>query len=268
MSRNYCKWLLVFTLLLGGCASNNAAQQTESYVDPRDKVEPVNRVMWDFNYDILDRYILKPVTKGYVAVMPQFARTGLYNMAVNLEEPSNTINNLLQGKVDESFVSLGRFLINSTVGLVGAIDVASDMGLTREEETFGEVLGVWGAGTGTYLMVPALGPSDVRSLTGDVVDGVYFPFDILNFNFTIFRAAIKALEARADLLSQDQMIAQSLDPYALVKEVYFQNLEFKVNDGLIEEDEDFDDFDDFEDFDDFDDFEDEKEEGDGKAKVD
>lgn len=248
--------ILSFALLiLGGCATNNAKQQEEErFVDPRDPIEPVNRVMWDLNYEVLDRYLLKPATQGYVAVMPQAARNGLYNMAVNLEEPSNTVNNLLQGKVDESFVSLGRFVINSTIGLLGAFDVATEMGLQREEESFGEVLAVWGVGTGAYLMLPALGPSDIRSTAGDVVDGVYFPFDILNFNFTIFRATVKALEARAALLSQDQMISQSLDPYVLVREIYFQNLEFKVSDGAIEEDVDFDDeFDDFLDDVDFDD---------------
>lgn len=243
---------LLAVLLLAGCASNHAAQQAEEIdANNNDPLEPVNRAMWDFNYDILDQYLLRPAAKGYVAVMPGFARKGLINMATNLEEPGYIVNNLLQGKVDESFVSLGRFLINSTVGLVGAVDVASKIGLERAKESFGEVLGVWDVNTGPYLMVPALGPNDARSLTGDVVDNMYYPLTLLNTNITLFRSAVMALETRANLLSQDKTIAQSLDPYAMVRDAYFQNLEYKVKDGNVEEDEDFDEGFDEDEFDDF-----------------
>lgn len=241
---------LLALCLVSGCATNHAVQQTEQG-NERDPIEPVNRVMWDFNYDILDKYLLKPATKGYVAIMPGFARTGLLNMANNLAEPANTLNNLLQGKVEASFISLGRFALNSTVGLVGAVDVASEIGLAEEEEDFGETLGAWGVGTGPYLMVPAMGPNDGRSLTGDVVDNLYFPFNLLNSNITIFRGLVMALETRADLLSQDAVLAQSLDPYTLVREAYFQRLEFKVNDGKVAEEEDVDEGFDDADFDDF-----------------
>lgn len=233
--------LVVFTLL-GGCASKQAADQqasnqqqngqaVEDFSDPRDPLETVNRAMWDFNYDILDEYLLRPATVAYVNVMPGFARTGLHNMALNLEEPSNTLNNLLQGKLDGTFTSLGRFLINSTIGLLGTIDVASEMGLTRKEEEFGEVLGKWGVDTGAYLMLPAMGPTDLRSGTGDIVDGAYFPLADLNFYTSFLRAGIKALEGRAALMEQEEMLNSSLDPYAFVKDAYFQNLKFKVTDG-------------------------------------
>jgi phospholipid-binding lipoprotein MlaA len=153
---------------------------------------------------------------------------------LNLEEPSNSVNNLLQGKVSGTFVSLGRFLLNSTVGLLGSIDVASKIGLAPEEEEFGEVLGSWGVGTGPYLMVPALGPNDPRSGVGDYIDSAYGPLDSLNIYFSALRFGIKALEARASLIQQEQQLDNAADPYSFVKNAYFQNLEYKVKDGKVE----------------------------------
>lgn len=229
---------LVTGLMLGGCASKQAnTEQVQQYEDPKDPFETFNRTMWDFNFEILDEYILRPTAVAYVDYMPQLARTGLVNLASNLEEPSNSINNLLQGKLDGTFISLGRFLLNSTVGIFGLIDVASEIGLEPSEEDFGEVLGKWGAGTGPYLMIPARGPSDVRSSLGDMVDTAYFPLDGLSFYASFLRVGIKALEGRASLLQQEQQLSSSADPYAFVKSAYFQNLEFKVNDGIVEKTE-------------------------------
>ncbi|MDU0356130.1 VacJ family lipoprotein [Paraglaciecola aquimarina] len=226
---------LVAVLLLAGCASGATKQQAAAYQDPNDPFESVNRTLWDFNYDVLDAYFLRPVTIAYVDYMPQIARTGLLNVAENLEEPSNSLNNLLQGKIDGTFISLGRFLLNSTVGLLGLIDVASEIGLQPEEEEFGEVLGKWGVGTGPYLMIPAMGPSDIRSGVGDVVDSAYSPIDTLNFYLTVLRSGIKVLETRASVIEQEQQLNSSVDPYAFVKSAYFQNLEFKVNDGEVKQ---------------------------------
>ena len=131
-------------------------------------------------------------------------------------------------------ISIGRFLLNSTVGLLGTIDVATELGLVRNEEEFGETLGKWGVGTGPYLMIPALGPNDIRSGVGDIVDTSYTPLDALNFYFSAFRTGIKVLESRATLMSQEQQLEQSADPYSYVKNAYFQNLEFKVKDGQVE----------------------------------
>ena len=234
MNKGWILSLLLVVLTLGGCASNKSAQQEQSYADPKDPLESLNRTMWDFNYDILDEYILRPTTVAYVDYMPGFARTGLYNMALNLEEPSNSVNNLLQGKLDGTLISLGRFLLNSTVGLLGLIDVATEIGLNREEEEFGEVLGKWGVGTGAYLMIPALGPNDIRSGIGDLVDKTYGPLDALNFPLSVLRTGIKALEARASLIQQEQQLESAIDPYGFVKNAYFQNLEFKVKDGNVE----------------------------------
>jgi phospholipid-binding lipoprotein MlaA len=230
--------LVTALLILGGCASQPAAtEQDQRYADPKDPLESLNRTMWDFNYEILDEYILRPTAVAYSNYMPQIARTGLLNVAENLEEPSNGINNLLQGKLDGTFTSFGRFLLNSTVGLLGLIDVASEIGLEPKEEEFGEVLGKWGVDTGPYLMIPARGPSDVRSTIGDVVDTSYSPLDGLNFYLGFLRVGIKALESRASVIQQEQQLNSSADPYAFVKSAYFQNLEFKVKDGKIEKSE-------------------------------
>ena len=234
MNRGWILSILLVVFTLGGCASNKSAQQDQSYADPKDPLESLNRTMWDFNYEVLDEYILRPTTVFYVDYMPGFARTGLHNMALNLEEPSNAVNNLLQGKLDGTLISLGRFLLNSTVGLFGLIDVATEIDLNREEEEFGEVLGKWGVGTGAYLMIPALGPNDIRSGVGDLVDKTYGPLDALNFPLSVLRTGIKALEARASLIQQEQQLDSAIDPYGFVKNAYFQNLEFKVKDGNVE----------------------------------
>jgi len=267
ISKSLIVGFLVVSSLLGGCASNSAQEQAVQQPstsqemgtaeqaavdtsDPRDPLEPVNRVVWDFNWEVLDAYILRPVTVAYVTVMPQFARTGLFNAAQNLEEPANLTNNLLQGKVDDGLDSLARFLINSTVGLLGTIDVASKIGLDRKEEQFGETLGVWGIETGPFLMLPFLGPSDPRSFTGDYVDGFAFPMSLLDGGLNFARLGISILETRAQLLDQEAQIEQAVDDYAFLKNAYFERLEFRVTDGksgdkAIEE-EQLDDFADFE----------------------
>lgn len=237
--------ILVVVLSLGGCATSERQAQIDAaknidntrqnnnspQVQNPDPLESLNRVVWDFNFEILDKYLLKPLTQGYVALTPQFLRTGLLNASENLEEPANTINNLFQGKPQDSAASLGRFAINSTVGLLGFFDVANKMGLPRKEEDFGQVLGVWGIGTGPYLMLPALGPSDVRSLTGRIVDNVYWPLSVLESQYVIASNVVGVLETRAVLLEQEAQLERALDPYLFVRDAYFQRLAFEVTDG-------------------------------------
>lgn len=249
--------VLALSLFAGGCASNKNAQlQSESNNDePKvsDPFEPVNRVMWDFNYEVLDKFLLKPVTQGYVAITPQPVRNGLVNASNNIEEPANAVNNLLQGKVEGSLTSVARFAVNSTIGILGIFDVASSMGLEREREDFGQVLGVWGVGTGPYLMLPALGPSDFRSLTGRVVDNYYWPSTVLRDPYVIGAAVVSILESRASLIEQEENLNRALDKYLFVRDAYFQRLAFEVSDGEIKQksedelEEEQDDFSDFED---------------------
>ena len=214
-------------------AATNAAasSQTAAYQDERDPFESFNRSMWTFNYDYLDEYLLRPATVGYMAVVPKPARTGLSNLVNNLNEPANFINGLLQGKPKHSAISAGRFLVNSTVGLVGLIDVATPMGLDVKEEDFGQSLGVWGVGQGPFLMIPARGPTTIRNLTGEVVDNLYFPMSVLNTPQTIAKFTIGALSSREALMAQEKLLNDSLDPYAFVKDAYFQRQDYQLYDG-------------------------------------
>ena len=281
LSKSLVTGLIIAASLLGGCASNHTQDQAQAYSqdngsnapvvdtsDSRDPFEPVNREIWDFNWDVLDAYILRPITVTYVTVMPQPARTGLVNITDNLQEPANFLNNMFQGKVDDGLDSLARFLINTTVGLVGTFDVASKIGIERKREQFGETLAVWGLDTGPFLMLPFLGPSDPRSFTGDYVDGFAFPMSLLEGSVNLARIGISVLETRAQLLDQEAQLEQSVDDYAFVKNAYFENLEFRVTDGKSGDkaidDEQLDDFADFEamlEGNDFDSYEETSEEG-------
>ena len=259
LSKSLATGLIIAAGFLGGCATNDAQSQSQEAKsntavvdtsDPRDPLEPVNREIWDFNWDVLDAYILRPITVTYVTVMPQPARTGLVNITDNLQEPANFLNNMFQGKVDDGLDSLARFLINTTVGLVGTFDVASKIGIERKREQFGETLAVWGVDTGPFLMLPFFGPSDPRSFTGDYVDGFAFPMSLLEGSVNLARIGISVLETRAQLLDQEAQLEQSVDDYAFVKNAYFENLEFRVTDGKSGDkaidDEQLDDFADFE----------------------
>ena len=244
-------FVLSLSVFVTACASNSAQQQEqakttqqEEYVDERDPFESFNREMWDFNWDVLDKHILRPLAVGFTK-MPEPAQDGVRNFVTNLEEPGYALNNLLQGKVADSGVSVGRFVVNSTVGILGLIDVASHIGLERKKESFGETLALAGVGNGPFLMVPAYGPTTVRDASGDYVDGQIFPLFLLTFPEALLKTGLKAVYSRADLMAQENMIAQSTDPYTFVKSAYFQNQEYKVHDGNppIDDEEGLEDFD-------------------------
>lgn len=236
---------LLLTMLLSGCASKpqlqppneyrEAAEAAETsaapFVDSRDPLERLNRPLWDFNYDVLDKYLLRPATVGYMTVVPKPARKGLINVVENLNEPASFLNGLLQGKPGNAAVSAGRFLVNSTIGMLGLFDVASQIGLATAEEDFNQTMAVWGIGDGAFLMLPGRGPTTIRDTTGSLIDGLYFPLALLNTPLTISRFAINALDSREQLMNVEQMLEDSLDPYSFVKESYYQRQEFKIFDG-------------------------------------
>lgn len=225
-------------LVLAGCA-----QVPENKVDERDPLQSINRPLYDFNMDILDAYILRPVAVGYVEVTPVPVRNGIVNFTDNISAPVDMINAGLQGKAGNAGVSLARFLVNSTVGVFGIFDVASSLGLELVDEDFGQTLGVWGVGDGAYIMLPAMGPTTARNLTGDVVDNFVLPEIALTTPQTILVFALKAVEARASLIPQEGLLNDSLDPYLFVKDIYFQRQLYELYDGnplIKEEPEDFD----------------------------
>jgi phospholipid-binding lipoprotein MlaA len=229
---------LASALLLSGCSSTNNAQHS----DNQDPLESINRPMWTFTWDYADKYVLKPASSAYVEYMDPNVRAGIYNVALNLNEPSAIINNLLQGKFNDAAKSTGRFVLNSTIGVLGIFDVASDFGWLRKQDEFGEVLGYYGVGDGPYLVIPGMGPTSVRAEVGDYIDHYYWPLGIIDFWPNVLRMGIVALEKRAELVDQEQLIADSFDSYEFVKNAYFQNMRYKVYDGNppLEEVEEFD----------------------------
>jgi phospholipid-binding lipoprotein MlaA len=207
-----------------------------------DPFEDLNRDIFIFN-EKLDEKLLKPAALTYRKVTPQFARTGVSNFFNNLEEIDTTINQVLQGEIKYAFNDAGRFVINSTIGLFGLIDVASKMGLERHEEDFGQTLGVWGFDSGPYIMIPFLGPSNPRDLLSRPISSFLSgTFAMEDNDVKITLVGIDALETRERLLDAETLIIG--DKYIFVKDAYIQSREYEINNGSTEEDEFLDDMDD------------------------
>lgn len=203
------------------------------YDDDRDPLEGLNRAIFRFNFNFGDQYVVRPLTVGWMTVMPEFGRTGINNFLYNLEDPSSAVNHLLQLKFYDAGSSATRFVLNSTVGLLGFIDVADMAGLPRANEEFEEVLGHYGVGTGPYLMMPVYGPATPRSLVGDLVDDLVPPLSLLNFWQSAGKWALMGVEKRAELMPQEGVIFNALDPYAFGRSVYFEHVEWQVYDGQL-----------------------------------
>lgn len=224
-------------LLMAGCSSTPDSHEQEneehnSYItDPRDPLEVINRPFWTFTWDYVDHYLARPITEVYTTYTPPFLREGLYNVALNLNEPASIINSVLQLKFTNAAKSTGRFVLNSTIGLFGFYDPASDFDWSGDQEEFGEVLGTYGIGDGPYLVIPGLGPSSLREEVGDYVDGLYWPLAVLDFWPNMFRLGIIALEKRAAVRDQEQLLLESEDPYEFIKNAYFQNMNYRLYDG-------------------------------------
>ena len=207
-----------------------------------DPFENINRKTFEFNEN-LDEKILKPTAKFYSKFPPRI-KNGITNFFNNLEEVDTCVNQLLQGKPKKSANDLTRFLINSTVGLGGFIDVASKMGLERHEEDFGQTLAVWGVGEGPYIMLPALGPSTLRDTFSKPVSSfLSVTFHMTETDVNITLKSIDAIETRERLLDVESLL--SGDKYAFVKDAYIQSIQYEVKDGIDVQDDFVDDMDDF-----------------------
>lgn len=209
--------------LLGGCATSG---------NTRDPVEGFNRAMFAFN-EGLDTVLIRPVAKGYDAVMPAFVRTGVANFFGNIADVFIAVNNLLQGKPAEAASDAGRFLVNSTFGILGFFDVASEAGLEKHDEDFGQTFGRWGAGPGAYIVVPVFGPRDVRDTAGLVLDVVTDPIgQVSNVPTRNTLSAVRLVSGRAALLPADKVIEEAaLDKYSYVRDAYLQRRRNLVHDG-------------------------------------
>jgi phospholipid-binding lipoprotein MlaA len=209
--------------LLGGCATSG---------NPKDPIEGFNRAIYAFN-EGLDTVLIKPVAQGYDAVLPTPVRTGVTNFFGNIADFFIGVNNLLQGKPDQAASDLGRVLLNSTVGILGIFDIATDAGLEKHEEDFGQTFGRWGIGDGAYIVIPVFGPRTVRDTVGLVLDVAADPVAGIDYVPTRNSAlALRLIDTRADLLPADKVIEEAaLDKYAYVRDGYLQRRRSLVHDG-------------------------------------
>ncbi len=202
----------------------------------KDPLEGLNRGIYKFN-DVADKAVIKPVSKGYKAIAPTPVRTGINNFFNNLRSITYVLNNLLQFKFANAFSEAGRFVINTTFGVAGFIDVAGMDKIPVHKEDFGQTLGHWGVGNGAYLVLPFLGPSTVRDTTGLIVDTV--TTDPITYTHNIgeirlhnqLRAA-QFIDKRTELLDATDIVDEaSLDPYAFMRDAYLQHRASAVQDG-------------------------------------
>jgi phospholipid-binding lipoprotein MlaA len=209
--------------LLAGCATNG---------DPRDPLEPLNRGIYTFN-DGVDALVIKPAASFYSQIVPEWIRTGVGNFFSNINDVIVVVNDLLQLKLAQAGSDVGRLAVNTTVGVLGLFDVATGMGLEKHEEDFGQTLGYWGFGDGPYIVLPILGPSNLRDTVGWVGDFYTWPITYIEDDGTRnILVAVRVVSARADLLSASKILeTAALDPYAFVRDAYLQRRRNLVYDG-------------------------------------
>lgn len=208
-----------------------SAEQANPY-NP-DPWESFNRKIYAFN-DVADRYFLKPIAKGYQWIAPQFIEDGVHHMFSNIGEIGNILNSLLQAKFKNGAIDTGRFLVNSTIGLLGFFDVASKMGMEPHEEDLGQTLGYWGVKPGPYLMVPLLGPRTIRDGFGSIGDSFTDPVGYIEHVPTRNQVyGVRVVDTRAQLLQSEELITG--DRYIFIRDAYLQRRQFLVNDGVVED---------------------------------
>jgi phospholipid-binding lipoprotein MlaA len=241
--RSVCVALLVAgTTLLCACAGSETRDDSGA---PHDPWEPMNRSIHRSNTN-LDKVSLKPIASGYRKVLPSALRTGIGNFFGNLRSPWYSANNFLQGKGRAGFREGGRFLFNSTFGLLGLIDVASEMGLKAQKEDFGQTLAVWGVPDGPFVMVPFFGPQTFRDALALPIDFLADPlFHYRNSSIRDKLYILRIVDLRESFLDAGRLLEDAQDPYIRLREAYLQNRRFQVYDGNPPMDDDF--YEDFED---------------------
>ena len=228
---------VLLALAVSGCASQSN----------KDPLEGMNRGIYKFN-DVADRAVIKPVAKAYKFVAPTPVRVGFNNFFSNLKSVTTVVNDLLQFKFAYAFTDAGRFVINSTFGLVGFIDVAGMDNIPKHQEDFGQTLGYWGVGNGAYLVLPFLGPSSLRDTAGLMVDTV--TTDPITYTHNIGQIRLhnqlrlaQFLDKRTELLTATDLVDEaSLDPYAFTRDAYLQKRASMIQDGAVSKDPAQDDF--------------------------
>lgn len=235
---------MLSTMLMAGCLSLSpsvVAADADDYDDGweefgenEDPWENVNRAVFRFN-DALDRWALKPIAKGYQKITPDVVEDGVHNVFRNVAEVRNLANNVLQFKLHDAGIDTARFMLNSTFGVLGFFDVATKMGLQRNDEDFGQTLGVWGVKSGPYVVLPLFGPSTVRDTFAKYPDGFVSAYRYINdvpVRNSIF--ALNIVDTRSSLLAAERLV--SGDKYRFLRNAFLQNREFRVLDGNVVDD--------------------------------
>ena len=214
--------LAAAVLALSGCATNN----------PRDPFEPFNRSMFKFN-DAVDQAALKPAATAYKRVLPSFVQTGVNNFFGNLSDVWTGANNLMQGKGEQGMSDLTRVALNSTFGLAGLLDIASEAGLKKHNEDFGQTLGYWGVPSGPYLMLPLLGPSTVRDTSALPLDIYADPWGNVDpTSARAFGTALRVVDQRATILDASNLMEEAaLDRYVFIRDGFMQRRQGQIFDG-------------------------------------
>lgn len=233
-------------LFAAACSGPVATEKERVPGEVSDPLEPVNRAVYKFN-DLGDRYVLRPVAVGYEKGLAPQMRTGVRNFFDNASYPITVINSFLQGKFADGARDTARFVINTTIGLAGLFDPATDIGLPKNDEDFGQTLGTWGVPEGPYLMVPVFGPYTLRDGFGALVDAPAQPwFAAAEPAVGVGLWVLEGVDDRTKLLDVDHQVREAFDPYIFVRDAYVQNRRYRVSDGNLPDEE----YDLYEDFDD------------------
>lgn len=209
--------LIGATITLGGCATNGVTEQ-QNVAHKADPYENINRKVFIFN-DTVDDYVAKPISDAYKWITPQFAQTGVYNFFSNLKTINVVINDVLQAKFAQSAHDTGRFALNTTLGLGGIVDVASNVGLEQNDEDFEQTLAVWGVPQGSYLVIPFLGPSTMRGIPGAAFDTAANPTSYVGMPVQLLSLLNTRASAEGSLKFIDEA---ALDPYVFTRESFLQ----------------------------------------------
>ena len=229
--------LRAILIIAAGLLGTAVSAQGQQAIDP---FEPINRQVYAFN-DVADRILLRPAALSYQRIFPRFIRVGIANFFDNARYPLVFINQFLQGKFAVGFQDTARFLVNSSIGIAGFLDVAAELGLAENAEDFGQTLGVWGVSTGPYVVVPFWGPATFRDGLGDIADFyAELPTYIDHVPTRNTTTAVSFVDRRQRLLADERIL--SGDKYLFIRDAYLQQRQFLVTDGEDLSDPFLDDF--------------------------
>ena len=217
----FCALIFVFFSLSVSVKANE---------DVNDPFEPVNRKIFYFNYK-LDQYLLTPLAKSYRFITPNIVEVGIGNFFLNLREPINALNSLLQGEPEIAAKSLARFVFNSTIGLYGLVDIMTPLGLPSKPEDFSQTLSGWNIDSGPYVVMPLLGPSDLRGIAGKIIDSQLDPLEWSGVPHKADLFILNGIQTRATFLGVEPRIGG--DQYILMRSAYFSRRAYRESDGVV-----------------------------------